>query len=145
MKNHFKGLALTAIISGCSGGPNVKDMMVDVKLHTTFDITKKTDPFTKITTISSSETTREIYYNGYGERTGESSSSLTNTPILKGIAKIHPNGKREYLFSISLLSSYDGADAHYSRACEDDNEITFSADEDVVGPIPGEFYELDTI
>ncbi|GEN24307.1 hypothetical protein HCU01_22560 [Halomonas cupida] len=149
MKNYFKELTLAVIVSGvflsgCGSRLTPEDMMVNIKQQTIYGMSRETDPSTNITTISSSGETTDIYYNGYGEKTGERPSTLMDEPELKGVVKIHPDGRTEYFLVHSLNKESDIISSRYSSACRSDNETTFSADGTVVGPTPGEFHEIDS-
>lgn len=149
MKNHFKELSLAVIVSGaflsgCGSRLTPEDMMVNIEQQTIYDMSRKTDPSTNVTTIASSGETTHIYYNGYGEKTGERPSLLMDEPELKGVVKIHPDGRTVYFLVHSLNKENDIISSRYSSACTSDNKTTFSVDRAVIGPVPGEFYEIDS-
>ncbi len=137
-------VAFGLLLPGCNSRLTAEDMMVDIKQETIFNISRKTDPSSNITTISSTQETTDIYYNGYGEKTGERPSTLVDVPILEGFVKIHPDGRREYFIVHSIKTEGGSMSSYYQSTCMSDDTISFSLDGAVAGPIPGEFYKIDS-
>lgn len=105
-----------------------------------FNVKRETDPFTKITTVSSRIYTPIVYIDSQGRITKKDEIGIRNRPKLTGVVKIHPDGQREYHISHGILMENKIMEiprTHDFESCRIEPTISVLADGVVIGPTTG--------